>query len=140
MTTPWPTQPEGGDCISFGGDLDYNKSTPTFIVVPTRGNPAAPSHADYTAVVSGCWEPRIFPGRVIETWVVKIEFGVPLYCFGLCCPSLTFGPTFQTKPQATTKMINSTNEQQAAAKCFQNQEKLFLNDVKVSGRLTGGAV
>lgn len=32
-------------------------------------------------------------------------------------------------------MINSTNEQQAAAKCFQNQEKLFLNDVKVSGRL-----
>lgn len=79
MTTPWPTQPEGGDCISFGADLDYNKSTPTFIVVPTRGNPAAPSHADYTAVVSGCWEPRIFPGRVIETWVVKIEFGVPLY-------------------------------------------------------------
>lgn len=34
-------------------------------------------------------------------------------------------------------MINSTNEQQAAAKCFQNQEKLFLNDVKVSGRLVG---
>lgn len=28
-------------------------------------------------------------------------------------------------------MINSANEQQAAAKCFQNQEKLFLTDVKV---------
>lgn len=35
------------------------------------------------------------------------------------------------EPQATTKMINSTNEQQAAAKCFQNQEKLFLKEVKV---------
>eukprot|EP00752_Nemacystus_decipiens_P012036 g10671.t1 len=35
---------------------------------------------------------------------------------------------------ATTKMINNTNEQQAAAKCFQNQEKLFLNDVKERGR------
>ncbi len=30
-------------------------------------------------------------------------------------------------------MINSANEQQAAAKCFQNQEKLFLRDVKVCG-------
>lgn len=34
-------------------------------------------------------------------------------------------------PQVRTKMINSANEQQAAAKCFQNQEKLFLTDVKV---------
>lgn len=36
--------------------------------------------------------------------------------------------------QATTKMINSANEQRAAAKCFQNQEKLFLRDVKVRKR------
>ncbi|CAM9762949.1 unnamed protein product, partial [Ectocarpus fasciculatus] len=35
---------------------------------------------------------------------------------------------------ARTKMINSTNEKQAAAKCFQNQEKLFLKEVKESGR------
>lgn len=34
-------------------------------------------------------------------------------------------------PQATTKIINSTIEQKAAAKCFQNHEKLFLNEVKV---------
>lgn len=33
--------------------------------------------------------------------------------------------------QARTKMINATNEKQAAAKCFQNQEKLFLTDIKV---------
>lgn len=32
-------------------------------------------------------------------------------------------------------MINSTNEKQAAAKCFQNQEKLFLNEVKVGENL-----
>lgn len=35
---------------------------------------------------------------------------------------------------ATTKIINSANEQKAAARCFQNQEKLFLTDVKESGR------
>lgn len=43
-----------------------------------------------------------------------------------------FASHFNNEPQATTKMINSTNEQQAAAKCFQNQEKLFLKEVKVS--------
>ncbi|CAM9868286.1 unnamed protein product, partial [Ascophyllum nodosum] len=35
---------------------------------------------------------------------------------------------------ATTKMINSSIERQAAAKCFQNHEKLYLSDVKESGR------
>lgn len=33
-------------------------------------------------------------------------------------------------------MINSTNEKQAAARCFQNQEKLFLTDVKVRRKLS----
>ncbi|CAM9522471.1 unnamed protein product, partial [Discosporangium mesarthrocarpum] len=34
----------------------------------------------------------------------------------------------------TTKMINSYNEQQMAARCFQNQEKLTLKDVSEKGR------
>ncbi|CAM9603599.1 unnamed protein product [Scytosiphon promiscuus] len=49
-----------------------------------------------------------------------------------CASSTTKCPFY--RPQATTKMINSANEQRAAAKCFQNQEKLFLRDVKESGR------
>lgn len=49
-------------------------------------------------------------------------------------PFLSFPPGLTRHDrQATTKMINSTNEQKAAAKCFQNQEKLFLRDVKVCG-------
>lgn len=34
-------------------------------------------------------------------------------------------------PQVKTKMINGAIEQKAAAKCFQNHEKLFLTEVKV---------
>ncbi|CAM9151434.1 unnamed protein product, partial [Choristocarpus tenellus] len=43
-------------------------------------------------------------------------------------------PNAERDGKKTTKMINSNNEQQMAARCFQNQEKISLNDIQVKGR------
>lgn len=70
------------------------------------------------------------PTGIIKA-IAKQCQGSEALTYSRCLPN----PPANDHPQARTKMINSTNEKQAAAKCFQNQEKLFLREVKVGEKL-----